>query len=278
MCRWMAYKGTPVFLDDLLFGTEYSLIQQSLAARRSDSRTNGDGFGIAWYQHRDSPGLYRAIRPAWNDENLRDLASQINCSVFMAHVRAATGTEIQRSNCHPFRYGNWCFVHNGLIQHFDLIRRRLLAEVHPELFNHIRGTTDSELMFYLALGLGLENDPVLALELMSGLVENLAEEHAIANALQMTVGLTDGRNLYALRYSTCGESRTLFHSKSRSALAELNPQAANFDEQSVAVVSEPYTHLDDYWEEIPESTAVIISDTGIERRHFVPRMPEQGHF
>ena len=196
----------------------------------------------------------------------------------MAHVRAATGTEIQRSNCHPFRYGNWCFVHNGLIQHFDLIRRRLLAEVHPELFNHIRGTTDSELMFYLALGLGLENDPVLALELMSGLVENLAEEYAIANALQMTVGLTDGRNLYALRYSTCGESRTLFHSKSRSALAELNPQAANFDEQSVAVVSEPYTHLDDYWEEIPESTAVIISDTGIERRHFVPRMPEQGHF
>jgi predicted glutamine amidotransferase len=277
MCRWMAYKGTPVFLDDLLFGTEYSLIQQSLAARLSDSRTNGDGFGIAWYQHRDAPGLYRAIRPAWNDENLRDLANQIRCSVFLAHVRAATGSEIQRSNCHPFRHGRWCFVHNGLIQHFEQIRRQLLINVQPELFSSIRGTTDSELMFYLALSLGLEQDPVGALELMTGLVEFLAEEHAIANAMQMTVGLTDGESLYAVRYSTSGQSRTLFHSKSRDALDELNPGAATFDDKSVAVVSEPFTHLDDYWQEIPESSAVIVRNGTIESRRFTPRVPQAVH-
>jgi glutamine amidotransferase len=271
----MAYKGKPVFLDDLLFGTEYSLIQQSLAARRSDSRTNGDGFGIAWYLHRDAPGLYRAIRPAWNDENLRDLANQIRCSTFLAHVRAATGSEIQRSNCHPFRHGRWCFVHNGLIQHFEQLRRQLMLNVQPELFTHVRGTTDSELMFYLALGFGLEEDPISALELMTGLVEHLAEDHAIANAMQMTIGLTDGERLFAVRYSTSHQSRTLFHSRTSDALDELNPQAATFDENSVAIVSEPFTHLDDYWQEIPESTAVIITDGMIDSRPFIPRVPQQ---
>jgi predicted glutamine amidotransferase len=277
MCRWMAYKGTEVFLDELLFKTEYSLIQQSRDARRSDSRTNGDGFGLAWYKNRDLPGLYRAIRPAWNDDNLHDLAKQISCSVFLAHVRAATGSEIQRSNCHPFRHGKWCFVHNGLIQHFEMIRRRLMLEVKPELFNHIRGTTDSELMFFLAAGFGLEQDPLGAFELMTGLVEYLAEENAIANAMQMTVGLSNGHDLYAIRYSTKKDSRSLFHSKSRDALQELNPMAARFDKHSVAVVSEPFTHLDDYWEEIPESSAIRITDGHIEHRAFTPRMPELVH-
>lgn len=277
MCRWMAYQGTPVFLDDLLFKTEYSLIEQSREARRSDSRTNGDGFGIAWYQDRDRPAQYRTIRPAWNDDNLKNIAGQVLCPVFLAHVRAATGTEIQRTNCHPFCHGRWSFVHNGLIQHFEMVRRQLLMEVRPELFNHVRGNTDSELMFYLALTFGLESDPIGALEQMAGLVENLAAEHAIANAIQMTVGISDGSSLYAVRYSTRRASRTLFHSRSPAALEELNPMSARFDEKSVAVVSEPFTHMDDYWVEIPESTAVVINDGIVQSREFVPRMPALLH-
>lgn len=277
MCRWMAYQGTPVFLEDLLFKTEYSLIEQSREARRSDSRTNGDGFGVAWYQGREHPAQYRAIRPAWNDDNLKNIAGQVVCPVFLAHVRAATGTEVQRTNCHPFCHGQWSFVHNGLIQHFEMLRRQLLMLVAPELFNHIRGTTDSELMFFLALTLGLETDPIGALEQMAGLVENLAEEHAIANAIQMTVGVSDGSSLYAVRYSTRRASRSLFRSKTPAALEELNPLSARFDAKSVAVVSEPFTHMDDYWEEIPESTAVVISDGVVQSREFVPRMPTLVH-
>jgi len=273
MCRWMAYSGSPVFLDDLLFNTEYSLIQQSLAARRSESPTNGDGFGIAWYLEKDTPGLYRAIRPAWNDENLRDLAAQLRCSRFLAHVRATTGAEIQRSNCHPFRYRNWTFVHNGLIQHFDHVRRDLLIQVRPDLFNQIRGTTDSEVMFFLALGLGLEKDPLGALERMTGLVECLAQEHAIANPVQMTLGLCDGQTLYAVRYSSAGNSRTLFHSRSIDALQELTPMVAGFSPDTVAVVSEPFTHMDDYWEEIPEATSVVISDGKVSLKPFRPAHP-----
>ena len=46
MCRWMAYSGNSLPLDELLFNTEYSLIDQSMSATMSAKPTNGDGFGI----------------------------------------------------------------------------------------------------------------------------------------------------------------------------------------------------------------------------------------
>ena len=49
MCRWLAYSGSPVLLDDLLFRPDHSLIDQSLHSRLGATTTNGDGFGIGWY-------------------------------------------------------------------------------------------------------------------------------------------------------------------------------------------------------------------------------------
>ena len=65
MCRWLAYLGAPIFLSELLFEPENSLIDQSLHARESISTTNGDGFGIGWYAHRAEPGVFRDVLPAW---------------------------------------------------------------------------------------------------------------------------------------------------------------------------------------------------------------------
>ena len=48
MCRWLAYAGPPLPLDELLFKPENSLIRQSLAATRGTVPTNGDGFGLGW--------------------------------------------------------------------------------------------------------------------------------------------------------------------------------------------------------------------------------------
>ncbi len=110
-----------------------SLIDQSLAAKQSETTTNGDGFGIGWYGSRDEPGIYRDVRPAWNDANLRTLAAQIESRLFFAHIRAATGTAVQRTNCHPFRYRNWLFVHNGGIVGFPDIKRELVLAIEPVL-------------------------------------------------------------------------------------------------------------------------------------------------
>src|SRR3546814_4163740 len=100
MCRWLAYTGAPVFLDELICKPTHSLVEQSLCATEAKSPTNGDGFGIGWYGERPEPGLYREVLPAWNDPNLRNLAYQIRAGLFFAHVRASTGTASSRSEEH----------------------------------------------------------------------------------------------------------------------------------------------------------------------------------
>ena len=91
-----------MFLETLVAAPERSLIAQSIHARQAPSPTNGDGFGLGWYGERDEPGLYREVRPAWSDENLRSICSQVRSRLFFAHVRASTGASSAHANCHPF--------------------------------------------------------------------------------------------------------------------------------------------------------------------------------
>ncbi len=273
MCRWMAYSGRPVFVEDLLFRTEHSLIDQSLNARCGPHTTNGDGFGLGWYSDRETPGLYRHVQPAWNDANLRDIAGQIRSPLFLAHVRAATEAAVQQTNCHPFRYGRWLFVHNGLIRGFRRIKRRLVIEIAPDLFPSIEGTTDSEVMFHLALTFGLEADLLGGLARMVGFVERVGIERGIERPIQMTIGVSDGTRLVAVRYSSERRSRTLHLSTSPRALNVLCPHLVDRADNAVAVVSEPLTRLENDWTVIDESTAVTLEDTIVEARPFEPTVP-----
>jgi glutamine amidotransferase len=270
MCRWLAYSGAPLYLEELLFKPSHSLIDQSLHAHYAEETTNGDGFGVGWYGSRGTPGVYRSIRPAWNDRNLIDLAAQIDSTMFVAHVRATTGSEVEETNCHPFRHGRWLFVHNGEIRSFKKIRRELMLQVHPDLFNAIEGTTDSEVMFYLALSFGLEEEPIPALERMTGEVERVARAHDIEQPVQMTLGLTDGTRIYAVRYSSEGESRTLFCSEHMEALKSLYPELEPFSSDARAVVSEPIGGMVDNWMEIPESSVTVVEGGHLESMPFNP--------
>jgi glutamine amidotransferase len=275
MCRWLAYSGAPIYLEELLFRPERSLIHQSLAARVTDVPTNGDGFGVGWYDERQTPGLYRDLRPAWNDSNLRELAGHIQSPLFLAHVRAATGGSlVQRANCHPFRHGRWLFMHNGRVRDFSRLRRTLAFAVAPELFPEIEGTTDTEILFYLALTLGLEDDPIGAVERMVGLVESTGREAGIEEPLQMSACVSDGCRIFAFRYSSEHRSRSLFRSRSVESLRELDPRFGELAPGTYAVVSEPLTELSDYWEEIPESTVVIVEDGEIRTQAFQPTRDE----
>src|SRR5262245_54118730 len=110
MCRWLAYSGSPIPLDEVLLAPAHSLVFQSLKARNASTTTNGDGFGVGWYGKRNEPRLYRSTNPAWNDKNLREIAAEAESPLFLAHVRSSTGGAVQQSNCHPFRYRNWLFM------------------------------------------------------------------------------------------------------------------------------------------------------------------------
>jgi predicted glutamine amidotransferase len=274
MCRWLAYSGAPIRLEELLVKRDRSLIDQSLHARQGATTTNGDGFGVGWYDEGGEPRLYRSTHPAWNDRNLRELAAGISSPLFFAHIRASTGTAIQETNTHPFRHGRWLWMHNGLIREFARMRRELLHAVDDSLFTSIEGTTDSELMFYLALTFGLESDPVAAVEKTVGLVEATAQAHSVDAPLQMTVATTDGQSIWAFRYSSEGTSRSLYFSTRMDTLKALHPdleELGAFSEETRVIVSEPLGDLPGAWNEVPESHVGIVQPGADELRPFAPR-------
>ena len=274
MCRWLAYSGSPIRLEELLVKRDRSLIDQSLHARQGATTTNGDGFGVGWYDDGDTPRLYRSSHPAWNDRNLRELAAGISSPLFFAHIRASTGTAVQETNTHPFRHGRRLWMHNGLIREFPRLRRELVVAVDESLFPSIEGTTDSETMFYLALTFGLESDPVDAVERMVGFVEETGHSHGVEHPIQMTIATTDGRTVWAFRYSSEGDSRSLYFSTRMDALKALYPESeelAGLSDETRVVVSEPLGDLPGAWNEVPESHVGIIRPGTDELRPFTPR-------
>jgi predicted glutamine amidotransferase len=270
----MAWHGQPALVEELLFNSPHGLIDQSLHSRMGAETTNGDGFGLGWYGTGDGPGVFHSVAPAWGNANLRRLAAHIASPLFMAHVRATSGGAIQETNCHPFTRDRWLFVHNGLVNEFGTIRRELMMSVDPSLFDGIQGSTDSEVLFHLALTFGLEDDPVAALERTVGLVEALAVKHGIPQVVQASFGVSDGERLWAVRYATDAIPRTLFHSADVASIHALHPEDARLQrarEGDVLVVSEPFSDLPGLWVEIAPSTALTVDGSGqTDQRPFTP--------
>jgi predicted glutamine amidotransferase len=276
MCRWLAYSGSPIRLEELLVKRDRSLIDQSLHSREGATPTNGDGFGVGWYEEGEPPRVYRSVHPAWNDRNLRELAAGISSHLFFAHIRASTGTAIQETNTHPFRHGSWLWMHNGLIREFPRLRRELVMAIDDSLYDSIEGTTDSETMFYLALTFGLEDDPVAAVERMVGFVEDTGRRHGVEQPIQMTIATTGGGSVYAFRYSSEGDSRSLYFSTRMDALKALYPDSAELaglSDETRVVVSEPLGDLAGAWNAVPESHLGIIQPGQDELRPFTPKTP-----
>src|SRR3954471_7689316 len=223
MCRWLAYSGAPVPLRKALYAPAHSLIDQSLHSDLGAEATNGDGFGIGWYDDMPEPGVFHSIEPAWNDHNLLELSAHIVSGHFFAHIRAAIGSAVQQTNCHPFRHGRWLFMHNGYIADFAKIKRDLVLAVDESLFPLIAGQADTEVLFYLALTFGLEHDPPDAVARAIGLVEAVGHAHGIEYPFQGTIATTNGDRTWVFRYSSEGASRSLFFTASITALREMYP-------------------------------------------------------
>ncbi|MEV0199709.1 class II glutamine amidotransferase [Nonomuraea sp. NPDC050691] len=273
MCRWMAYYGDPILADELLFQPVHSVIDQSLHARLGPNTTNGDGFGIGWYGEGKTPAVFKNILPAWNDRNLRELAGQIRTPLLFAHVRASTGTPVERSNCHPFRYGQWLWMHNGLIGGFLRLKRDLVMAVDPALYPAIEGSTDSEVLFFLALTFGLADDPPGAVARAVGLVEEIARRHGVPHPVQMTVATSDGECVWIFRYSSVGPPRSLFYSTDITQIRDLHPELESLRRLGPTtrfVVSEPMRDLTGAWNELPEGSYGVVHDGRYDLHAFVP--------
>jgi len=276
MCRWLAYSGAPILLSEALYAPAHSLIDQSLHSRLGAETTNGDGFGVGWYGEPDTPGVFHSTAPAWNDENLHELADHVSSGHFFAHIRAAIGSAVQQTNCHPFRYGRWLWMHNGAIRDFAEVKRDLVLAVDPALYASIEGSTDSEVFFHLALSFGLEDHPPQAVARAVGLIEDVGGRNGVDHPIQMTVATTDGARVWAFRYSSERQSRSLFYSTDIPTLRALHPEVEILNEvssDSKLIVSEPLRDLPGAWNEVPEASYGVLHGDDQALRPFRPQAP-----
>jgi ergothioneine biosynthesis protein EgtC len=216
MCRFTLYLGPPIRLESILIDPSHSLILQSFHSSEREEPLNGDGFGVGWYapdQHQ-RPALFRSITPAWNNANLRSLASVVSSPCVMAHVRAASeGMAVSEANCHPFQHDRYLFMHNGHVGSFRSIRRALLAQLGEEAFDVIRGSTDSEHLFAAFVddlaGASLEDEHVLARCLNRAVwrVLALVEELGGSAPSYLNLAVTDGDRAAACRFSNDPERK-----------------------------------------------------------------------
>jgi len=253
MCRWIAYRGETTALEHYVTSPAHSLVTQSIAALESTASVNGDGFGLGWYGAHPEPGLYREIRPAWSDDNLRYLCRHLQSHLFFAHVRAATGTPITRPNCHPFACAKWLFMHNGFIGNWARLRRQVEALIPDALYPARIGTTDSEAIFLAIMGAGMD-DPVAATEAtLARLAELVGPDR-----MRFTAALANGKDLYAFRYAANDRANTLYYRET---------------EQGIVVVSEPLDKDHRNWVPVPENH-VLVAKAG-QRTRIIPFLQEQ---
>lgn len=237
MCRWIAYRGETTALEHYVTSPAHSLVTQSIAALESTASVNGDGFGLGWYGVHPEPGLYREVRPAWSDDNLRYLCRHLQSHLFFAHVRAATGTPITRPNCHPFACAKWLFMHNGFVGNWTKLRRQVEALIPDALYPARIGTTDSEAIFLAIIGAGMD-DPVAATETtMARLAALIGPDR-----MRFTAALANGKDLYAFRFAVNDRANTLYYRES---------------EQGIVVVSEPLDSDHRNWTPVPESHVLV---------------------
>lgn len=272
MCRLLAYMGTPIIIDKLLYQPKNSLVNQSINAREIEEPLNGDGFGIGWYvpELHHEPVTFVSVNPAWSNRNLRNLAPKIRTECFIAHVRAASVGEVSESNCHPFQYRNLLMMHNGGVENFSRIKRKVREPLSDELYNWIKGQTDSEHLFaYLLNHLFSNGSTAVTPETVMTAFEHtftdlkkMMKDHGIHDAAYLNMMVTNGKFFVGTRYTTDPslEPLTLYHSEGGRYVVEDGISfmvAPKDDDQAVLIVSEKLTE-EKHWTAIPPNHFVVV--------------------
>ncbi|MBY0435127.1 MAG: class II glutamine amidotransferase [Cyclobacteriaceae bacterium] len=274
MCRLMAYKGTPIIIDNLLYKPKNSLINQSLHAREIEEPLNGDGFGIGWYvpEVNNEPITFVSVNPAWSNRNLRNLAPKVKTECMVAHVRAASVGEVSESNCHPFQYKDILMAHNGGIENFGLVKRKLREPLSDELYNWIKGQTDSEHIFAYFLNYLFKNYKTINTDAVAdsfehtfSFVNKLMADAGITEPAYLNMVATNGRFIVATRWTSDPkeEPLTMYHSEGNRYVVEdgvTRLEAPADNDQAVLVVSEKLTDGPE-WTLIPKNNLVMVEQS-----------------
>ena len=244
MCRWIAYLGKPTYINDFLYDGPRSLCAQAQQSHKAKLGVHGDGGGLGWYGDHKCPGLYRNAGPAWADPNLRELTSRVKAKLFFAHVRASTGAPNTFVNCHPFRTNHWLFMHNGQIGEFNKVQRLFQQTLCDKSYAALQGTTDSELMFAMLVNNGLFEDVKTAIRTTMRSITSVCAEHGIVEAFRATFSVTNGEQIWAVRWSSDAYAPSLYK-------RDLGGD--------ILLASEPLDGEVQNWQEIPPNSLVCLS-------------------
>ncbi len=277
MCRFVAYQGVPIVLDDLLFNPKHSLINQSINAKELEEPLNGDGFGIGWYvpELGSSPAVFVSMTPAWSNRNLRNLAPKIRSGAIMAHVRAASVGDISEANCHPFHYGDWMFMHNGGIEDFGLVKREVRRKLSDPVYSWLKGQTDSEHFFALVLdeilpkGANVQvSDVTKGIESALRYVTSLKKAAGVKDETYLNCCITNGRFMIATRCLLGSDEPplSLYYSTGKRYVCEdgvCHMLPADSGSRAAIIASEKLTDMGDDWHEVPANHYVIVSQDAV---------------
>jgi glutamine amidotransferase len=259
MCRFIAYSGQSTFMNTLVFDTSNSLVHQSKKAKMRVNPLNGDGFGVGWYpDHGDPiPGTFVSIEPAWSNRNLAQISAKIPTHNFFAHVRdASIGMPVSQSNCHPFQYGPYLWMHNGRLDQFSKFRRLILNDLSNQAFDFIKGNTDSECAFAMFLDeinfvieVSLEQLKQAMRTTISKINSYRKKVEADTNAF-INFAVTNGKYSVFTRYSSISGIRpaSLFY---------------HHHGDNIIVSSEPLTDDKIHWNKVERSTLLFIADNKV---------------
>ena len=127
------------------------------------------------------------------------------------------------------------------------MKRDLVLAIDPSLFGEIVGSTDSEMLFYLALTFGLDDDPLHAIARAIGFVETVG--HAAPHRASRSDDARLHRRRVALGASATPAEHSpssLFFSPDVTTLRHLHPDIPllqHLSDTDHAIVSEPLGDL-----------------------------------
>ena len=260
MCRLYALRANePTRVECSLVKAQNALMRQSQLD--SENLVHGHGWGVADYRD-GHPLVEKQTWAAFHGEHFEKAAARVYAHTVVAHVRRATVGGTSTENTHPFHHGRWIFALNGTVPNVLKVRDRMMPKIDPLLQNDIKGTTDSEHIFYYLLSLHMA-DPGRPLRQVAGqgLTQIIAWSMEIDPdaRIGLNIIMTDGRDLVGSR---CGRSLWQLVRERVQICETCGKSHVHHDREesyrAVEVASEPLT--DEPWQPVPEDVVFSIDE------------------
>tara|TARA_B110000208_G_scaffold191728_1_gene259812 strand:+ start:6257 stop:7069 length:813 start_codon:yes stop_codon:yes gene_type:complete len=249
MCRWYIYIGKKINIYDIIYNNKHSIFKQSyqkkftpfIESNNRDNEVNVDGFGLGWYNN-NVPYLYLSIKTPWTDLNLKNISKILETNFIFAHIRGikpfSNNYQVHEYNCHPFNYKNFLFMHNGDIVNFNKIKKNIILQLKDNIYNIIKGTTDSEHIFALFLNLLDEkylNNQYIEVNIFKNYILKLIKLLNSFNneVMSLNLAITDGKTIICTRYINSEKE---------------NPPSLYYkiNNDNIQIASEPIDYMNDW--------------------------------